>query len=67
VVINQDVDWQGQDIADSLRAVIREAGVQEGVRPLVVGDKIVPFEKTPEVFVGGVLGNGGTAVVKVVG
>jgi len=67
VIINQDVDWQGEDIADSLRAVIREAAVQEGVRPLVVGDKIVPFEKTPEVFVGGVLGSGGTAVVKVVG
>jgi hypothetical protein len=67
VIINQDVGWQGEDIADSLRAVIREAAVQGGVRPLVVGDKIVPFEKAPEVFVGGLLGSGGTAVVKVVG
>ena len=67
VIINQDVDWQGEDIADSLRTVIREAAMQRGVRPLVRGDKIVPFEKTPEVFIGGVLGSGGTAVVKVVG
>jgi hypothetical protein len=67
VIINQDVDWQGEDIADSLRTVIRGAAPEEGVRPLVVGDKIVPFEKTPDVFVGGLLDSGGTVVVKVVG
>jgi NADPH:quinone reductase-like Zn-dependent oxidoreductase len=65
VIINQDVDWQGEDIADSLRAVIRWAAVEEGIRPAVVGDKIVPFEQTPEAFVGGLLGGGGTVVVKV--
>jgi len=67
VIINQDVDWQGEDIADSLRVVIREAAMQHGVKPLVGGDKIIPFEKTPEVFIGGVLGSGGTVVVRVVG
>jgi hypothetical protein len=66
IIINQDVDWQGEDIADSLRAVIRGAAVDGGVRPLVVGDKIVPFEKTPNVFVGGLLDSGGTVVVNVV-
>jgi hypothetical protein len=65
VMINQDVDWQGEDIADSLRAVIRGAAVEEGIRPVVVGDRIVPFEQTPEAFVGGLLGGGGTVVVKV--
>jgi hypothetical protein len=65
VIINQDVDWQGEDIADSLRAVIRVAAVEEGVRPLIVRDRIVPFERTPEVFIGGLLGSGGTVVVKV--
>jgi NADPH:quinone reductase-like Zn-dependent oxidoreductase len=67
VIINQDVDWEGEDIAESLRVVIRGAVVQDGVRPRIVDDKIVPFEKTPEVFVGGNLGSGGAFVVKVVG
>jgi len=67
VIINQDVDWQGEDIADSLRAVIRGAAVEEGVRPLIAADRILPFEKTPEVFVGSLLDGGGTVVVKVVG
>jgi hypothetical protein len=66
VIINQDVDWQGEDIADSLRAVIRGAAVDDGVRPLVTGDKIVAFEKAPDMFVGGLLDSGGTVVVNVV-
>lgn len=67
VIVNQGVDWEGEDIAESLRIVIRAAVSQDGVRPRVVDDKIVPFEKAPEVFVGGHLCGGGSFVVKVAG
>ncbi|KAJ3797578.1 hypothetical protein GGU11DRAFT_63417 [Lentinula aff. detonsa] len=71
VSIAQDVDWEGEDVRDSLGAVIQMA-MNEGVRPWVnaiddVDKRLVPFERTPRIFVAnGPLSNGGTAVVKVV-
>lgn len=75
VSIAQDVDWEGEDVRDSLSAVVKMA-MNEGVRPWVPmgndgdGDgvgRIVPFERTPHIFVAdGPLCNGGTAVVKLV-
>ncbi|KAJ3889205.1 hypothetical protein GG344DRAFT_52108 [Lentinula edodes] len=81
VSVAQDVDWEGEDIRDSLGAVVKMA-MNEGVRPWVgesesggngeVNDnnddeRVVPFERTPRIFVAnGPLSNGGTAVVKVV-
>ncbi|KAJ3857216.1 hypothetical protein EV368DRAFT_30765 [Lentinula lateritia] len=82
VSVAQDVDWEGEDIRDSLGVVIKMA-MNEGVRPWIGGSKsgghdevndnddderVVPFERTPRIFVAnGPLSNGGTAVVKVVG
>ncbi|KAJ3879594.1 hypothetical protein F5051DRAFT_370741 [Lentinula edodes] len=81
VSVAQDVDWEGEDIRDSLGAVVKMA-MNEGVRPWVGGsesggngevndnngdERVVPFERTPRIFVAnGPLSNGGTAVVKVV-
>ncbi|KAH7875952.1 uncharacterized protein C8R40DRAFT_1264914 [Lentinula edodes] len=81
VSVAQDVDWEGEDIRDSLGAVVKMA-MSEGVRPWIGGSKsegndeandnddderVVPFERTPRIFVAnGPLSNGGTAVVKVV-
>ncbi|KAF7330851.1 hypothetical protein MVEN_02424500 [Mycena venus] len=65
----QDVDWEGEDVRDSLGAVVRMT-LEEGVRPVVEGSA-VPFERAGEVFEGregsgGVL-RGGSVVVRVVG
>ncbi|KAK0498340.1 hypothetical protein EDD18DRAFT_85026 [Armillaria luteobubalina] len=67
VSVAQDVDWDGDDIRESIGAVLRLA-LKEGIRPRVGGDeRIVSFENTPSVFVeGGPLEDGGTIVVKVV-
>lgn len=77
VSIAQDIDWEGEDVRDSLGAVLAIVG-GEGVRPWVGEDaninadtsgsgRVVPFERTPYVFVAdGPLGHGGTAVVKLV-
>ncbi|KAJ4472029.1 hypothetical protein J3R30DRAFT_1020235 [Lentinula aciculospora] len=71
VNVAQDVDWEGEDVRDSLDAVIKMA-MNEGVRPWVSGnddvdERVVPFERTPRTFIAnGPLSNGGTAVVKVV-
>ncbi|KAE9386727.1 hypothetical protein BT96DRAFT_838794 [Gymnopus androsaceus JB14] len=73
VSIGQDVDWEGEDVRDSVAAVLKMA-MSEGVRPWVGENttqtrcsRIVPFERTPQIFVAdGPLGNGGTAVVKLV-
>ncbi|KAK0231236.1 hypothetical protein IW262DRAFT_1263131 [Armillaria fumosa] len=67
VSVAQDVDWDGDDIRESIGAILRLA-MKEGIRPRVGGDeRIVSFENTPSVFVeGGPLEDGGTIVVKVV-
>ncbi|KAG5639138.1 hypothetical protein H0H81_006397 [Sphagnurus paluster] len=69
----QDVDWEGENVRETLGAVMKTF-MEEGVRPWV-GDhgaaaRVVPFEKAPGVFSGaerGLLTDGGTVVVKVVG
>jgi hypothetical protein len=66
----QDVDWDGEDVRESLRAVIALA-LEGGARPWT--GLVVPFERAPDVFVGAAraddraLGGGGTVVVKIVG
>ncbi|KAJ7590735.1 hypothetical protein C8J56DRAFT_1046983 [Mycena floridula] len=66
-----DVDWEGEDIRDSLGAVVRMA-LNEGIRPYLGdkspgGQRTVPFERAPLLFVNrGLLYDGGAAVVKVV-
>ncbi|KAF5357689.1 hypothetical protein D9758_007481 [Tetrapyrgos nigripes] len=67
VSIAQDVDWDGEDVRETIGAVMKMV-LNEGVKPWV-GDlsRIVPFERTPELFVeGGPFVDGGTAVVKIV-
>ncbi|KAG6879418.1 hypothetical protein C0992_002792 [Termitomyces sp. T32_za158] len=75
----QDVDWEGEDIRDTLREVLRVV-TETGIRPWV-GEggrwtdrtnkhRVVPFEKAHELFIrrgNGILTNGGSCVVKVVG
>ncbi|KAI0643675.1 hypothetical protein C8Q79DRAFT_915017 [Trametes meyenii] len=86
VSVAADVDFEGEDVRDSLGAVVRMA--EDGwLRPWVGAPsttggngnpepeegKVVPFERAPEVFrrgvVGplGVLADGGTCAVKIVG
>ncbi|KAG5643265.1 hypothetical protein DXG03_001275 [Asterophora parasitica] len=73
----QDVDWEGEDISESLGAVLRTV-VDEGIRPWVGQNlgasarhqRVVPLEKAPQAFISGergLLTDGGTVVVKVVG
>lgn len=78
VSVAQDVDWEGEDVGESIGAVLKLA-LEDGVRPWTAigreGDNenwtktnVVPFERTPNVFVDeGPLGYGGTAVIKIVG
>ena len=83
VSVAADVDFEGEDVRDSLGAVMRmaEAGWLRppgmGAGPDGAGEpdegKVVPFERAPEVFrrgvVGpqGVLAEGGTCAVRIVG
>ena len=76
VSVAQDVDWEGEDVRESVGAVLRMT-LDDGVRPWTgnvygAGDgergKVVPFERAPEVFGdGGLVQDGGTVVVKIVG
>lgn len=81
-----DVDFEGTDVRDALGALIDMLdGPRRRLRPdgCIEGEvygtgRVVPFERTPEVFVGGsgrgrggksagLLEGGGTVVVRVVG
>ncbi|KAI0699853.1 hypothetical protein BC835DRAFT_508071 [Cytidiella melzeri] len=77
VSVAADVDYEGEDVRDSLGAVVRM--VEEGWIKPWVGDrdgvdgvKSVPFDKAPEVFRRGadgpvgLLRDGGTCVVRIV-
>ena len=71
VSVAQDVDWEGEDIGDTLRSVLRLA-LSDGVRPVIGRDAdnlgVVPFERAPSVFVDrGPLSHGGNVVVKIAG
>ncbi|PSS32008.1 hypothetical protein PHLCEN_2v2250 [Hermanssonia centrifuga] len=70
-----DVDFEGEDVRDSLGALI--SMVEQGwIRPWVgdsrEGSKVVPFDQAPEAFrrhgdeIVGLLKDGGTCIVKVV-
>lgn len=63
----QDVDWEGQDVSESIAAVLRLT--LEGVaKPWVdTENRVGSFDKTPDIFVDdGPLSHGSTMVVKVV-
>jgi hypothetical protein len=66
----QDVDWEGQNISESIATVLKLA--LEGLAKPWVGSpsedrRVVPFERAPEVFVDdGPLSQGSTVVVKIV-
>ncbi|KIL67383.1 hypothetical protein M378DRAFT_55665, partial [Amanita muscaria Koide BX008] len=63
----QDVDWEGQDVSESIAEVLRLA--LEGVaKPWVdTENRVGSFDKTPDIFVDdGPLSHGSTMVVKVV-
>ncbi|KAF9558220.1 hypothetical protein CPC08DRAFT_692332 [Agrocybe pediades] len=76
VSVAQDVDWEGDDVGETLGIVLRQA-LEGGVRPVVdemdfTGPepikmtRTVPFDDTPYVFVdNGPLRDGGTVVVRV--
>ena len=68
VSVAQDVDWEGEDISETLSSVLRLA-LEERVRPVIGARyRIVPFEQAPYVFVDkGPLGHGCNVVVKVAG
>lgn len=78
VSVAQDVDWEGEDVGESIGAVLKLA-LEDGVRPWTATVReednedwtkknVVPFERTPNVFVDeGPLGYGGTVVIKIVG
>lgn len=75
VSVAQDVDWEGHGVSETLGVVVRLA-LDEGVRPPVddvVGQtgyrrRVVPFDQSTKAFVdNGLLGNGGTVVVKIAG
>jgi len=68
VGVAQDVDWDGEDISETLGSVLRLA-LEEHVRPVVGAHyRVVPFEQTPHVFVDkGPLGHGCNVVVKIAG
>lgn len=71
VSVAQDVDWEGEDIGDTLASVLHLV-MEGGMRPVVGDDvanhRVVPFEKAPYVFVDrGPLGHGHNVVVKIAG
>jgi hypothetical protein len=68
VSVAQDVDWEGEDISETLSSVLRLA-LEERVRPVIGARyRIVPFEQAPYAFVDkGPLGHGCNVVVKIAG
>jgi hypothetical protein len=67
VSVAQDVDWEGEDVGETLGIAVCLA-LEDGIRPIVEGERVVPFEGTPAMFVDdGPLRDGGTVVVKVAG
>jgi len=68
VGVAQDVDWDGEDISETLGSVLRLA-LEERVRPVIGAHyRVVPFEQAPYVFVDkGPLGHGCNVVIKVAG
>ncbi|KIM42917.1 hypothetical protein M413DRAFT_125606 [Hebeloma cylindrosporum] len=74
VSVAQDVDWEGNDVGETLGIVVRHA-LENGIRPIVedvedakgeIRERVVSFERTPVIFVDdGPLRDGGTVVVKV--
>ncbi|RXW23585.1 hypothetical protein EST38_g2270 [Candolleomyces aberdarensis] len=80
ISVAQDVDWEGDDVADSIGHVLRLA-LEHGVKPVVARAStrdeyspeyawqsgVIPFEKAPDIFINGdgPLSAGGTMVVKV--
>ena len=67
----QDVDWEGQNISESIAAVLRlslEGTAKPWVGSPSDGDhRVVTFERAPEVFIDdGPLSQGSTVVVKIV-
>jgi hypothetical protein len=73
VSVAQDVDWEGDDVGETLGTVLRLA-LDERVRPLTEGQgtdgrsqsRVVPFEQAPYLFVdNGPLTDGGTMVVTI--
>ncbi|KAK2462299.1 hypothetical protein APHAL10511_005605 [Amanita phalloides] len=66
----QDVDWEGQDVSESLAAVLKLA--LEGIAKPWIGSpsddqRVLPFERAPEVFVDdGPLSHGSTVIIKIV-
>ncbi|KAF9481956.1 hypothetical protein BDN70DRAFT_904942 [Pholiota conissans] len=73
VSVAQDVDWEGDDVSETLGSVLRLA-LDKGVRPLTDSlgvdgmrkTRIVPFEQAPYLFVdNGPLTDGGAVVVAV--
>ncbi|KAI0751235.1 hypothetical protein C8Q80DRAFT_560107 [Daedaleopsis nitida] len=79
VSVAADVDFEGEDVRDSLAAVMRMAEAGWLRPPGLAGEsesdegKVVPFERAPEVFRRGVAGplgvlaEGGTCAVRIVG
>ncbi|KZT20649.1 hypothetical protein NEOLEDRAFT_1182384 [Neolentinus lepideus HHB14362 ss-1] len=77
VSVSADVDMEGEDIADTMNALlhmIKDSDIRPWVGPTDVdtyeenGDdgKVLPFEKAPELFSrASLLRDGGTAVVKI--
>ncbi|KAL0575362.1 hypothetical protein V5O48_006613 [Marasmius crinis-equi] len=72
VNVAQDIDYEGGDVRDALRKVLRMA-LEEGVRPACGGissvGKVVSLEKTPDVLTPGSergVEDGNTIVVRVV-
>lgn len=65
----QDVDWEGEDVRDSLASVINMA-LKRGIQPFIPEkareERVVPFECAPRIF-NSDLGHGAVTVVKVVG
>lgn len=73
VSVAQDVDWEGQDVAETLGAVVRLA-LAGALRPPLdgldadegAGSRVWPLERAPEAFMdGGPLMDGGTVVIRV--
>ncbi|KAI0269300.1 hypothetical protein BC834DRAFT_967929 [Gloeopeniophorella convolvens] len=67
-----DVDFEGGDVRDALAAVLGGPAGQPPPETLLGlggeygAGRVLPFERAPEAFGGGVLEGGGTAVVRVV-